>query len=481
MSGETASGVVEHQKPDALPDPASSTLQPPRLTVLSGYSSFKAASGLRPSAESVTPAQCMAEPSKHCAVAQSTHRLTAGYAIAACTHSEGAKTGCAPHAAGAVAATVVAVKAVKLSAEDVAAVCDSMAPGSDADTASGADTVVHVRVMPSTTAAHGVMSGALASQVTASGGARQSSSHAVVPATPRALQRLMDAVTAHRQVPEVAATTPQHAKEHHAGEDTADLATKTCESPAMRPSVLQHIYSNSPEQAVRQQVRDASTIEIEHGLAMSWSGSVMARGRAPSAEVSQAAAVEHAADNSAALPGSPQSDTVSIRCHSMLPGEPPLRVPTGQLSQSIADSAWLQVGAMRKGPAGSSGLMHGDSSGAWVSQNCKGGRGKRAQSLGRVQASQGLSTGSSAHSMGTPSRSYLRRDPRHTFHSPPPAQQAGALPVCNDREPAAEESEAEVSQSIPNNDKDSETTDLHVGEAGGSMMLPLPPVMSTFL
>lgn len=455
-AGSTTSGVTEFHVPDSYPCTASKGSQPGRLAVISATCSFKAASGLQLSEGSEMHAlQPFHKP-------DSPVRLIAVHAITACKHDSNhnetrAADGCAP--------TKPAVKSHRLTADDVAAVCTSIDPGSEA--AGGVDALVQVHIASSSKSAEMPPGGTEEVPTTTGAGpraARRSSDYGRTPARPEALQQLMGVVTTSRQVADVVWDVRGPPRESAARAETTELTAKSFDSPVTRPSLLQHIYSASPEQAMRQQAGGEGAQEIKHASSMSLSGSAMLRGQALSAVISHTASAQHVADNMPELPGSPVSDTVSIMHHGI---QSPWRGRTAQTSHSTADSSWTHGPGQRMDS--SSGLMHADSSAAWVAQHRRR-AGNREQSPGTAQASEAL-TDTSGLSMGAPTRCYFKHEPRHMFN------QGGGGTAATPRE--APGSAGEVPQGAQNNgNHDPTSQDLQVGEKGGSMMLPLPPLMS---
>eukprot|EP00892_Ulva_mutabilis_P007221 jgi/Ulvmu1/4871/UM020_0157.1 len=476
-----ALGPPDHPMHDHLPRSTSKGSQSHRLTVYSAASSFRAASGLRASEDlsSLSSDEKLPECSEP--LASGGGRFTACHALLLCANSTAA-----PHTDA--REPEVVVKALQLRARDATAICSSLAPSLTGQPPSGADVRVHIRMLPPLQAAT-VPGDAVAEPATPTGPASATrpcsqSLPASERASPEMLKHLMDLVAASDTTPAVVMRKQQlDAKESCVADNTGDLAARTVCSAAERPSMLHHIYSASPAQAKSQQRPGSSTIEIEPMSGMSVASSCAMRPQAHSAALSQDAGSRHDGRPVPACSGSPVSDTVSILSHSIPPVESPRQVAPGRLSQSVADSTWLQLPAARRTSGGSSGLLHADSSSAWVPRGRRrAGGARQGDNNGGVQPGQmvvsAALTDGSRQSIGAPTRSYLEQEPRHTFGGT--TQQANSGPARAKFMERGSEGAIAVC-SITSNKEESDALELQLAENAASMMLPMPPSEDMFL
>lgn len=450
-------GLAQESRHDSLSRSARHTT---RLAVFSVNSSFKAASGVRPSDESACIPECIAEqaPSHSEDSPNSALDPVDRYVAAVCVF--GAR---AVPATRRRAGARSSLQTVHLTADDVNSICHSVKP--ESATPQEPDVVVHVNVAPSPKAA------------TFPGSSLKTTCREKPPngATPTMIHELVKALVEFPQRAEVMHDDDADVRACSTPGNTAELAAGPWHSPTVHPSMLQHIYSASPEQPRTRAPWHTGHGEMEHSSAMSL---YVARvEQAQSAVLSQAAGAE---GTSSQDEESCCSDTVSIRSNSIQPADSSRAISRGQASESIADSAWLNMAPVRK--EGSSGLLHADSSSAWVCKHRRawGSAFHRQDSVPAVHVASAALTDGSGQSIGSQTRSYQRQDPRHMFNGTHPAESGTAMPASESAAPGAR---CRVASNRPhhNGNRDPDGLDMQVGGKAGSMMLPLPPMMSMFL
>lgn len=477
------------QEPDGLARAVSKGSQSHRLAVFSATSSFRAASGPKLSDRTSPWGSSRHLPSDSKAVQPRPEQFNAAYAVLPMTQTT---QPCQKVGPGNVTPREVAVMAVRLSADDVCAICGGIEPCLTLQPATGADAVVRLSVAPPLRAA-AQPGGATTRPATPRAAASEArhagnqSAHIGAGATPGMLHRLMGLVPGRRAVPQAAVGGPQAATvESQIGDETCDLAARTYEGPTGRPSMLNHIYSASPEQAKSGRQRGSSTIEIEQTSEMSLSNSCALRGHAASAAISQGAHARPAAEHAPGIPESPTTDTVSTLSHTVKPVDSIRWARPAVLPRwASADSSWLHMPSGRRVASahsgGSSGLLYAESGAAWMPQGRRrvggGNDGSMQEDSHSVQmVVSGALTDGSRQSMGAPTRSYLEEDPRHMFSGAHQIQRDEAEPVRPMFVPLGGQVAGE-GQGSAGGSAEADFTEQQLAENAGSMMLPMPPSM----